>query len=173
MGQEVCNPFLPHDEFSLMAHFSAVQLVHGRAFGLLLAIIYFIQHRLQTLTWAFCKKRTIKKMGKELILAYDGLVLEWSSHTSTWWHSSCCTPQSFSSRGKNHQKVFASYIFNVLRTHAGRELRGGNSEAGWLPCCLQSFLVLPLYPRYQIRWRILRWRRWPLFNWGEYIQMVG
>ena len=62
----------PHDEISSMAIFLAIQVVHGRALGLLPAMICSIQHGLRTLTETFCKGTPTKKAGKEHISPHDG-----------------------------------------------------------------------------------------------------
>jgi len=50
----------------------AVQLVYGRALGLLPAVVCSIQHGLQMLVKVFRKEGTTKKGKRELVLPHDG-----------------------------------------------------------------------------------------------------
>ena len=52
--------------------FLVVQLVYGRALGLLPAMVCCIQHGLLTLMDVFCREAITKKIGKELVLPLDG-----------------------------------------------------------------------------------------------------
>jgi len=61
----------PHDGILLVVLFFAVQLVYGRPFGLLPAMVCCIQNGLRTLTETFCRLTTMKR-GKGQVFPLDG-----------------------------------------------------------------------------------------------------